>query len=647
MKQNLSEQSNHSEQLDETEPMNASNPSDDSEQGKKTSSPYSSRNHPLLASLYCKWNQIPFLARLLTSLFTCLLILLILITFTTQFTTRHTLRENAIQNGLDSIENRATLLEVNLAQIERLANNLYSNADVYNLIQSNSIDAQSSYRISLFLRSMMAMSSGLRLHQIYLDIYTSGYSYIISENRNSSFGTSFNHINIPDYIIPGEVFCEGPHLSNNYGYSIGESSAMVYTFHWKLYDTSQTHTIGTLSFDVALDAMSPIVFPNENDIGFLMQRSDMVFTHELQLTDQQAKDILSRCVNSEHWSPIKMDEFTGIALYQDVQLSNLTLHLVELIPYSRLYAEANHLFVLNLILIAAAFILGALFIALVTRQIIRPIRQMDECMYVIESNGDLNYRLGEHIPYSASDEVGNLIHRTDRMLDTVETLFHRQELLSKAQRDAEARMLQAQINPHFLYNSLQSLAGLALSHGDREVFDYITLLGSQMHYSMDIQHTTATLHQEFDYVEGYLALQNLRFGNGMRADFSLSPEAEHLAVPRMILQPLAENAFKHGKLCRTADTFLRLSAWMEEGVLHIIMENNGLPIPEDQLTELNEKFSVPGIPDTALSEHIGMPSVLYRLRLFFNDDVTMKVDSPAAMGEGDAAVRVSVRIPLG
>ena len=597
-----------------------------------------------MINIFCRlWNRIHFLYKIYLSISLCLLLCLLIITGTTQISTRNTLRENAIANGQAAIATRSTLLELNLAQIAKISGVMYSNSDVYSMLRSPSMNAIESYRITTFMRSMMNMPAEIPLVQIYLDIYTSNDSFIIAKSGNSSFGPSHYHVSIPDYIEPGEVYCEGPHLSNNYGYSIGSSSLLVYTFHWKLYDNAQTHVIGTLSFDVALEDMMEYVFPEEDKVGYLMQSGGMVFANHIQITDQNAREILEDCRRAGGANEIQRDSFKGIAFCNDAELNNVTLSLVELVPDEVLYADADQLLWRNLLVILVTFGIMCLILFFISRELTTPIRKMDQCMQAIETSGDLTYRLTDHVNYPAKDELGNLIRQTDQVLETVEKLFQRQQMLSQAQRDAEARMLQAQINPHFLYNSLQSLAALALSHGDREVFNYITMLGSRMHYSMNMETDTATLQQEVEYVENYLILQNVRFGNGMQADIRIDPAVKNLTVPRMILQPLAENAFKHGKLCRTPGTFLRLYADKVDSHLILIMENNGRGIPSEHIEELNHQFSIPGVPEARIGEHIGMLSVLYRLRLFFNNAVTMHITAPE---DTDATVRIEVTIPL-
>ena len=585
--------------------------------------------------------QLGFLGRLILCLSLCLVLCLGLVIGGTQITTRRTMQQNALETGKKTIDNRATLLELNLAQISKLASNLYSNADVYSLLRQDSLDMQQAYRITLFLRSMMSMSADVDLYQIYLDVYSSKQSFIITADGSSSNGVSRYSVKLPDYIESGDVYCEGPHLASNYGgYSVSSGSAEVFSFHWALYDNAQTNIIGTISYDVRLDEMLTYVFPNESEYGFLMSGNDIIFQNQVTLTNQQAADILATC-EEDGWGEVHTDTFHGIAFYSTVSLNNVDLQLVQMIPNSELYADANRLLRTNLLTIFLAFLLCALIIAFMVHRLFRPIRELDSCLQRIESEDDLGLRVADEVNYHANDEIGRLIRQTDNMLDTVEDLFERQKMLSQAQRDAEAKMLQAQINPHFLYNSLQSLASLALQRGQKDIFRYITMLGNRMHYSMDMESTSAELRQEFDYVDSYLILQNVRFGNGMQSDIRLSPEAENIAVPRMILQPLAENAFKHGKLCRTPGTYLKLIGEVKNEHLIIVMENNGLEVPPERMAELNAQFAAPGVSDYNMAEHIGMLSVLYRLRLFFNDRVTMVMEKP----EG-ASVRITIDVPL-
>ena len=166
------------------------------------------------------------------------------------------------------------------------------------------------------------------------------------------------------------------------------------------------------------------------------------------------------------------------------------------------------------------------------------------------------------------------------------------------------------------------------------------MLGVRMQYSMNLDHPTAELGQEVGYVRDYLTLQNVRFGRGLRADILLSPEAEGIVVPKMILQPLVENAFKHGQLCQQEESYFQLHALVDHGILRILTENNGTDCSPARMETLNRDLAEERQELTG-DGGIGLRNVLYRLRIYFGDAVTMRMEPLDSGG-----VRVLLDIPL-
>ena len=589
-----------------------------------------------------KWRDFSFEGKLTVSIFFALLLCLVTVTASTQIITRRRLEKQAVENGLMEIRNKAERLELQLQEISSEANGFGTNAEIGRLMRQNTLDAVERYRITMFLRSMMYSRAGIEKYQIYLQLYRSGLSFIQREFGSAS-GHSRHSIGIPGIVYGESLYCYGPHLSNTYGFSLEGKGTEVYTFQRRLYDQAEGNAYGAVSFDVEVDEIRRIAFPDEDEIGFLTDPYGMgpVIRQNSDFSDQQAERILNAC-RKNGFGVVKEDKMNGIAFYRKVSVGNLELNLVKLIPYDRLYAGARQLMLWNIALISFGFLVCILTIMMISRRMTRPIRELDLCMRDMSGTKDLSYRVRDHVRYHDRDEVGRLIDGTDRMLETIEEMFCRQELLSRAQRDAESRMLQAQINPHFLYNSLQSIASLALQNGEDEIFQYITLLGSRMHYSMDLEKTTAELKEEFRYVESYLTLQNVRFGNTMEPVILLSPEAEHIVVPKMILQPLAENAVKHGQICRQAGSCLKMTGEVEDHVLRIVMEDNGLGCGPEKMEELNRELAELKPEKTEIrGNHIGLVNILLRLQLFFPGGATMSLEEPDGGG-----MRVEIRIPL-
>jgi two-component system sensor histidine kinase YesM len=549
-----------------------------------------------------------------------------------------------VENKVRELENRRERMEIMLAYISSQANSFAANAEIARLSRQTELRAVDGYRITLFLRSMMYAEAGIQKHQIYLDLYPSGQSFIIGKG-GSSYGTSNYHVGIPEGVKRDELYCYGPHLSGTYGFSINGQSVEVFSFQKRLYG-DEGDVIGTVTFDVEVEELRKLALPGEDDIGFLTDSTgvSLVLAQNGAFTDQKVERIIEAC-GQDGWGRFSEDGFDGVAFLEKVHVGNLELSLAELIPNSSMFRDIYPLVAINIVLITLCFAVCMAAVLLISRHMTRPIRKLDEAIREVAGPKDLSRRVGGKVGYKDRDEVGRLIEETDRMLETMESLFAREKLMAKAQREAEIRMLQAQINPHFLYNTLQSIAALALQNGQDEIFRYLTILGCRMHYSMDLEKTSVELQEEFRYVKSYIDLQNVRFGYTVESVFVLSPEAGHITVPKMILQPLAENAYKHGQICRREGTMLKLTAEVHEGVLEIIMEDNGTGCSQERLNELNRELDAISTqtqkPPGQSGEHIGLGNVLLRLKLFFNGAVSMRLEKA-----GEKGVRVVLTIEL-
>ena len=143
-----------------------------------------------------KLRKVGFQQRLISLLVVTMLMTFLIVAVSTQFSTRNNIINNAIRMQNEALEIKTSLFDVYLQRIQQLSNNLYSNADVYKQIQIEEPDSTNSYRIFLFLKSLRSMSPGTDLYQIYLDNYSSGLGYLVSE-KASSYGTSRYHIKMP------------------------------------------------------------------------------------------------------------------------------------------------------------------------------------------------------------------------------------------------------------------------------------------------------------------------------------------------------------------------------------------------------------------------------------------------------------------
>lgn len=207
-----------------------------------------------------------------------------------------------------------------------------------------------------------------------------------------------------------------------------------------------------------------------------------------------------------------------------------------------------------------------------------------------------------------------------------------QQLLVNRQQQMEFNMLASQINPHFLYNTLETIRAQALSYHCREVASSISLLGKSMHYVLENTGTdTTVLSKELDYIRTYLAIQKLRFGERINAVYNIPEECElgSVEILPLLLQPVVENAIRHGLSDLYGEGHIIISVHLDEPYLLITIEDNGIGMDEETLkTVRNHLVSHPQND----SRSIGLYNISQRIRLFYGDDCHMEIESAKNKG---------------
>jgi two-component system sensor histidine kinase YesM len=210
------------------------------------------------------------------------------------------------------------------------------------------------------------------------------------------------------------------------------------------------------------------------------------------------------------------------------------------------------------------------------------------------------------------------------MVETINDLIERKFRLELENKSTQLKVLQSQINPHFLYNAFQSIGTLALKHKAVEVYSLLTSLSHIMRYSMNMKEDIVSLKQEVDHVKAFLSLQKQRFGSKFEYELNIEKEAELMRIPKMILQPLVENSFKHGFETRTGSGKLFISAELNGEELILTVSDNGKGIGEQELNQLKTRLQQ---SYNQTDEHIGLQNIYERLRIYYGDHASMQISS--------------------
>jgi two-component system, sensor histidine kinase YesM len=309
-------------------------------------------------------------------------------------------------------------------------------------------------------------------------------------------------------------------------------------------------------------------------------------------------------------------------LVQYVQSQNLGWYLVDYVPVQKILTpitRSRNFFYVSIVVLLSSSLLAAF---LLYRNVQIPIRKLIRSVLQIKQ-GDFSARIN----YKARNEFDFLFRRFNEMAEQIQELIENVYEERIRRREATLKQLQAQINPHFLYNSLFFIVNTSML-GDRDsVVAMAQNLGEYYRYTTRVENPLAPLREELRLVHNYLTIQNLRM---QRLEFEINvPEAmQDLLVPRLLLQPIVENAIIHGFERKPGEVHIAISGAQTETENRLIVEDNGIGMTPQAIEELNRKLA------HSAEEGMGFGTwnVHQRLMYQYGADAGLRLTSSADLG---------------
>lgn len=284
----------------------------------------------------------------------------------------------------------------------------------------------------------------------------------------------------------------------------------------------------------------------------------------------------------------------------------------EALPRDTIYA---------LMLTLIAFILSGMVCAwFITANIARPIRNLSAAMELTRSSGWLK-KIDAEMP---NNEIGRLAESYNSMIEYLNELFNRQLEDEKNVQKAEMRVLQEQIKPHFLYNSLETISYMAVQENACKVHDALETLGSFYRNFLSKGDREIPLKRELRITQDYLSLQKMRYGNAFEVEYILDDTTLDYMIPKLILQPLVENSIYHGVRLKGEKCVIRITTRMEEGGLHIIVYDSGVGMSTRQIKNVLEASEE---DDVKILSGFGLRGTINRLRYYSDCDNVVQIRS--------------------
>ncbi|SDL65641.1 two-component system, sensor histidine kinase YesM [Paenibacillus sp. OK060] len=305
-------------------------------------------------------------------------------------------------------------------------------------------------------------------------------------------------------------------------------------------------------------------------------------------------------------------------------------------PFDQMFKQIQFVKQLVTVIFIMIFLAALIFGAKFSRSITQPIAQLIKKMRNIEK-GDLD-KLEEvalgNVPVSSQNEVG-LLHRTFKMMvQRIRELIDENYAKQLVIRETELKALQAQINPHFLYNTLESINWLAKVQKQHQISEMVEALGFLLRSSVNMSEKWITLERELDIVRSYVTIQHTRFEERLDFDMDIAPEVGTARIPKLTLQPLVENAIHYALEPSIEPCRIRIRARADGDNVVIDVEDDGPGMTPEFLEQLQE-----GRVQTR-GQGIGLSNIKERIRLTFGDEGEMIMSSNPGSG-----TVVSIRIP--
>lgn len=581
--------------------------------------------------------------KLIWSALLCFLLPLAGIYLVTNYLTKDLILERAVASSDDAL--KAVQFEVNrvLDQTLELSNMALTNAEIQQQIVSShkllgTREQQEEYLVNY--------SRLVRMLDEYFVPHDGYYVTILGKNGFTYTNYSYDDFN-PKQFYDEPWFEELRHtptfstywvgLQDNYFNSHDKNESFLVTIGRPI-RTSSNNAIGYVIISVNELKIRNILKSNSNSNQemMLIDKDGYVISHS---NPMKIGSKMSWWKNDSDLRTIEIDGKSYVYAKQPMNANDWSL--VNLIPLTSAVSKNKQVLLISFGLQVLFFTLFYVLLTFLISKFTRPIGELSQFITNI-GRGQLDIRSG----IRGKNEVAQLARTIDHMLDRIESMFEQITIEQAKKRRAELEMLQAQINPHFMFNLLNSIRLNILLQGDKENAELIASLSSLLRMTINRDNEFIPLQEEVDTVNHYIRLMNFRHAHQVRLEVNYGEGCAQARVPRFMIQPLIENAIIHGFEQFDGEIFIDAIRIREGGTddVQITVRDNGIGMTTDKLRELRAKVDRDQETKDPVRKGfsgIGVQNVFQRLRLIYGRQVQLDISS-----EQDVGTKITIRFPL-
>ena len=326
------------------------------------------------------------------------------------------------------------------------------------------------------------------------------------------------------------------------------------------------------------------------------------------------------------------NEYTAVHIHSD----STGWTTVGVIPLRYINKDLAGIQYLTVIIIVLTIIIGVTVSVIIAQSLISPLEKTVNALEKF-SRGDFAVRLKEN----RCDEIGKLNRIFNKAIKEINELMQKVTQSEILNKEMEFKTLQSQMNPHFLYNTLDTINWLAFKEKQTEICNLVAAISSLIRASISNKKSIITIEQELDYVKNYIYIQHIRYKDRFDTIYDIDESLLKQAVPKLIIQPIVENAIIHGIENSKNKNLLYISIKRENECIVIIVKDTGIGMTDEKVSELlKEPLNAEGDEQKAHT-NLGLYAVHKRIQLMYGDLYGLTVQSQA--GEGTT---VTLHIPF-
>ena len=535
------------------------------------------------------------------------------------------LSENLFQNAVTQTNNMLSTVQTSISYLT-----FYSNENDYSVIENLRPYAEEDTQLTAYdtFRTTQHLNGVFQNIMASYDYITGIYIFTPSDVTFSCSQSS--NILSSRYSPKGKNWYENTLAQNGHFYVsafmdpdmfIGEVEDAVY-FSLSINDLYTNEFLGV------------ILVSCDSDIFDLSTVNTMPETTLLYISSKETNYTLYSNINE------LPENFSGSGL--EVKKTDLAVDSLELtaaFDYDSLYAEFSLTGALFLVVAFTCILIFLVLAYVMTKNMIRPLEELSTTMS--RQGKDLSF----YSPYmNRTDEIGTLYNEYSNMLEELNASIKRDYQDKLNILDAQMKSLEARINSHFLFNTLESINSMAEIDENEDIATMSLALGNMFRYAIKTPSEIVTLQDEINHVKDYVSIQAIRFSNKFTLTLDIPDELYQQKVLKLILQPLVENSFYHGlNYCTVGDT-ITIQAKRDSTILYITVSDNGQGMTQEVLDELRAKLSEEA-SFTELGHRnkqgIGLKNIHSRIELYYGRGYGLSITSTP--GEGTS---ITIKIPV-